>query len=111
MSERATESVGQSTAEEQFFKDEHPANRPAETGDPMGMTAESAPGDPELMLTILVEEYASLGMNADEIMRIFDDPFYGATANLKRLLGEDRIRTRINEVVQNCGALRVSVRS
>lgn len=109
MTEQATESTGRGVPEEQFSKEEHPANRPVEPGDPMAMTADSTPGDPELMLTILVEEYASIGMNAGQIIRLFDDPFYYATGNLKQLLGEDRVRTRINEIVQNCGTLQASV--
>ena len=111
MSEQVTESTGSGAPEEPFPTEEHPAHRPIEAGDPMTMTGDATPGDPELMLTILVEEYVSLGMKSDEIMRLFDDPFYGATANLKRLLGADRVRTRINEIVRDCGTLQVSVRT
>ncbi|MDP6490396.1 MAG: hypothetical protein QGH42_08580 [Kiritimatiellia bacterium] len=109
MSEQTTEPVGPGTAEQAFQNEEHPANRPVEAGDPMGMTADSAPGDPELMLTILVEEFAMLGKSHDEIMQLFDDPFYSATAGLKQLLGADRVRARVNAILERCGTLRVSV--
>lgn len=108
MSGPATESGGGATGE-QFANEKHPANRPIESGDPMGMTGDSVVGDPELMLTILIEEYACIGMSAEDIARLFDDQFYGAPSHLKRMLGENRIRVRIDEVVQKCGTLQTSV--
>jgi hypothetical protein len=61
------------------------------------------------MLTILVEEFAAIGMDVDEVMGLFRDPFYSATAGLLKLLGEERICVRVNQILEHCGSAQVSV--
>jgi hypothetical protein len=90
-----------------FLEREHPGNRPAEPADPMETTAARVDGDPLIMLDCLIEEYAHQGASKREILDLFDQPFYQATHGLKRLLGEDAIRRRVESVLVRCGVFRV----
>ncbi len=89
-----------------MHESEHPKNSPVEPEDPMMLKAEPVSGDPEVMLACIVEEYARMGWGADEIMELFDKPFFRATNGLKALFGEDEIRKRIESTLRQCGVLR-----
>ena len=80
--------------------------RPIEDSDPMLLTAEPVDGDPELMLTSLIEEFARQGFDADHIMKLFGSPFFQATWGLRQLLGEQGVRTRIEATLARCGVMR-----
>jgi hypothetical protein len=84
----------------------HPKNRPIEDADPMLLTAEPVDGDPELMLTSLVEEFARQGLGADHIMKLFESPYFQATWGLRQLFGEEGVRTRIEATLARCGVMR-----
>ena len=47
----------------------HPATREVLPDDPMEMHGFEVPGDPNLMLRLLVEEYARMGWGAEEILQ------------------------------------------
>jgi hypothetical protein len=85
----------------------HPATREMLPEDPMEMQAFEIPGDPMLMLRLLVEEFARMGTSADEIMRLARDPFYQSFHNLWQLYGEDDLRRRVAETIARCGVTRV----
>ena len=65
------------------------------------------PGDPDLMLRLLVEEYARIGWGVDDIMRLARDPNYTAFYGLWRLYGEEELRRRVAEILARCGVIRV----
>jgi hypothetical protein len=81
----------------------HPANRPVEPEDPMTLHATAGPGDPEIMLQCLAQEYAWMGWNAGQILQLFRDPFYPALNDLLRRYGEDGIRERLVGVLDSMG--------
>lgn len=86
----------------------HPATREIVPDDPLELTGYEIPGDPELMLRLLVEEYARFGFGTDQIMQLARDPFYQGFHGLLRLHGEGELRRRVSEHVGRCGVRRVT---
>ena len=65
-------------------------------------------GDPELMCTCVIEEYARMGMDEAEILKLFRDPTYRIhTMYLER--GETLARSLIRETLARSGRMRLSV--
>jgi len=67
-------------------------------------------GDPELMLCMIVEEYARMGYDCDALMELARNPFYQAVHGLWQLLGEEQLRCRVSRILSRCGVLRTSWR-
>jgi hypothetical protein len=88
----------------------HPASRELLPDDPMEMTGFQVPGDSDLMLRILVEEYARAGWGTDSLMELARDPNYRAFHGFLRTMGENALLARIREIMARCGTMRVSVR-
>jgi hypothetical protein len=88
----------------------HPASREILPEDPLEMTAFEVPGNRELMLRLLVEEYARVGWDANAIMQMSRDPNYTAFYGLRQSLGEDGLRRRVSEIVARCGVIRTSAK-
>ena len=82
---------------------DHPKERPAEPADPFQMMAGGVEGDPLLMLDCVVEEYARMGANEEQILRLFDDPEFLATHGLRGLLGVQATHDRVREVLSRFG--------
>ena len=88
----------------------HGRDKQWEADDPLALVMSPVPGgDPELMATCLIEEYARLGMNAEEILSLFRQPAYRTHA-LFQARGEAWIRRLIGDVLARCGQLRISVK-
>ena len=66
------------------------------------------PGDTELMLRVVVEEYARMGCDFESIMDIVRDPFYQAAHGLLQLYGEDVLRQWVIEILGRCGIMRTT---
>jgi hypothetical protein len=88
----------------------HPATREVLPEDPMELHAFEVPGDTDLMLRLLVEEYARIGCSSDDIMRLARDPNYTVFYGLARLLGEAPLRRRVQEILSRCGVMRVKAK-
>jgi hypothetical protein len=88
----------------------HPASRGILPDDPMEMCAFQVPGDNQLMLRLLVEEYARIGWGADDIMRLAHDPNYTAFYGMWRSLGESELRRRVTQIIARCGIMRVTAK-
>lgn len=87
----------------------HPASREMLPDDPLEMYACEVAGDPNLMLRMLVEEYARIGWGADAIMQLVDDPDYQAFFGLRQLYGEEEVRRRVGDALSRCGVIRVKI--
>lgn len=88
---------------------EHGRDKEPEPGDPAELVMTPVPGgEPELMATCLVEEYARLGMGEEEIFELFRRPIYQLHA-LYRERGEAWVRDLIRKVLAGTGRLRVSL--
>ncbi len=72
-------------------------------GDPLEMGVEMVEGDPSVMLTCLIEEYARMGWDAGRIARIFDNPFFLASHGLAERFGRDAIHASIEQTLRRCG--------
>jgi hypothetical protein len=87
----------------------HPASREILPDDPLEMQAHEMPGDQELMIRMLVEEYARLGWGVEDLMRLSRDPNYFAFNTLYHQLGEEALRRRFEQVIARCGVMRVTM--
>ena len=87
----------------------HPASREMLEDDPLSLHGFEVEGDVELMLRMLVEEYARMGFSADDILRLALDPFYVAFHGLVRHFGEEGLRSRVETVLRRVGVTRVRV--
>lgn len=86
----------------------HPASREILPDDPMEMHGFEVPGDAALMLRMLVEEYARIGLDLNDMMRLARDPNYTAFYGLLQTHGETELRRRIAEILARCGVIRVT---
>lgn len=89
-----------------FVPKVHPATRPVEPEDPMNLFAVEVPGDPELMLRLLVEEYARMGWGFEALVDLFRDPFYVAAHGLWLHFGEEELRRRLAAMLGRVGVVR-----
>lgn len=87
----------------------HPASREMLPDDPLDLQAFEVPGDAELMLRLLAEEYARLGMGTPEILGLARDPFYVALHGLWQCFGEKGLRERVTAVLSRVGVSRVRI--
>jgi hypothetical protein len=93
-------------ASERYVPKVHPVTRPVEPDDPMSLHATPAPGDPEVMLRCLVQEYAWMGWGGEQILALFRDPCYPALHGLFHLYGEDGLRERLAALLGQIGVFR-----
>lgn len=90
-----------------FVPKVHPATREVEADDPMELIAEAPPGDPDVMLTCVVQEFAGLGLDADEVFGMFHSPEYPALNQLLAQFGPAEVYRRIDELLSRSGVFRV----
>lgn len=84
-------------------------NKGADADDPLDLIMTQVPsGNPEVMATCLVEEYARMGMEAEEILALFRQPIYQTHA-LYRERGEAWVRDLIRKVLSRSGRMRISI--
>ncbi len=84
----------------------HPASREILPDDPMELQRIEVSGDPDVMFRLLVEEYASMGWDAESIIGLARDPFYQAFHRLHARYGEDELRQRIQKILSRVGVAR-----
>jgi hypothetical protein len=97
------------TPSARFVPKVHPASRAVEAEDPYMLNATAVPGgDPEVMLECLVQEYAWMGWDAEQVLGLFRDPLYPALNALLHHYGEDGVRHRVEGVLDRMGVFRVS---
>lgn len=95
------------TANDSIGPKVHPAAREILPDDPLDLHGIEIPGDSDLMLRLLVEEYARMGWGLEAIMGLARDPFYQGFYGLWRLYGEEELRRRIGAVLSRVGVTRV----
>lgn len=89
-----------------FVPKVHPASREVHPEDPMSIHATAVPGDPELMLRAVVQEFGGMGWDFDQILSLFHDPFYPVLQGLGQALGDAEIRRRIAAILETYGVYR-----
>ncbi|HXG09487.1 MAG TPA: hypothetical protein VNK04_06830 [Gemmataceae bacterium] len=85
----------------------HPLTRDVAPEDPMELVATPVPGDPDVMLQCLVQEFAWMGWNADQLLGLFRSPAYPVLNQLREYYGDDVIRQRIHTLLGRSGVFRV----
>ncbi len=83
----------------------HPLSRTVESEDPMELMATPAPGDPDVMLESIVQEFAWMGWNAEQLLELFHSPMYPVLNQLREHYGDDVIREKVEAVVGRAGVL------
>ena len=86
----------------------HPATREILPDDPLQMHGIEVPGDADLMLRLLVEEYARIGWGGEQIMQLARDDKRKRDRELQKLYGEQRMVRRVSEILSRCGVIRVN---
>ena len=88
----------------------HPATRAVEPDDPMNLHGVEVDGDPEIMLRMLVEEYARMGFGLDELLDLCRQPFYVGMHGLLQFYGEEELTQRLRGILARCGVFSVATR-
>ena len=88
----------------------HPASREVLPEDPMNLHAFEVPGDPELMMRLLVEDYARMGCGTEAIMSLACNPNYQVFHGLLKMFGEDNLRLRVQQILTRTGVMRVTTK-
>ncbi|HUE69816.1 MAG TPA: hypothetical protein VMP01_02910 [Pirellulaceae bacterium] len=88
----------------------HPATRGIEPEDPLNLHAVEVDGDPQIMLQMLVEDYARMGFGLEELMNLCRQPFYVGLHGLWLRYGEEALRQRLSGILSRCGVFRTVVR-
>jgi len=88
---------------------EHPKDRPMKAEDPLQLNALELDGDPDVLLTCLVEEFARMGWDADMILRTFSQEEYQGPSRLLRALGPEGARRRIEAIIARCGVWKMRI--
>jgi hypothetical protein len=86
----------------------HPATRAVEPDDPYSLHATAVAGDPEVMLTCLIQEYAWMGWDLESILSLTGDPSYPLLHGLSLAYGPDEFRRRVAEILAKAGVFRYS---
>jgi hypothetical protein len=83
----------------------HPLVREATEEDPLTLMADPVAGDPQLMFDCLLQEFAWLGYNAEQLVALFLNPDYPVLQQLHAHFGDEVIRQRVNDLVTQLGVL------
>lgn len=86
----------------------HPATREMLPDDPLNLHAVQVPGDPAVMLQVLVEEFARMGWNLENIRELAGNPFYQAVHGLWQHYGDEEFCRRVGEILSRCGVMRTT---
>lgn len=88
----------------------HPATRAVEPEDPLNLHGVEVDGDPEIMLRMLVEDYARMGCGLDDLLNLCQQPFYVGFHGLLQFYGEAELTRRISGILSRCGVFHVVTR-
>jgi hypothetical protein len=95
-----------SHAEDRWVPKVHPLDRPAENEDPLELKAELVPGDPDVMLDCILQEFAWMGWNSEQLLSLFHHPGYPVLGQLREFFGDDEVQRRVNTLAAQWGVLR-----
>lgn len=84
----------------------HPLSRDAEAEDPMELLANPVQGDPEVMLHCILEEFAWMGMDAEQLIGLFRDPNYPVLNQLLEHFGDTEVHAQVQSLLGRVGVVR-----
>jgi hypothetical protein len=85
------------------------STKPPEPDDPMQIRAEWMTGDQRVMLECLIEEFAHMGWDENQIAQMFENPFFLAAHGLRKRFGRKAVRKCIRQTLQRCGVFRCAI--
>ena len=89
-----------------------PYDKP-EADDPHAIVGVGLPGGPEAAIEMaytFAEEFVRLGHSEEEVISLFQNPFYRGVYDASRTLGEEEIRRIVRECTSVWGRIRWVVR-
>ena len=84
----------------------HPMSRDVGADDPFEVNAEMVVGDPDLMMECILQEFALMGMTAEELISLFHNPGYPVLCELRGFLGDEAVRNRVQALIGRWGVMR-----
>ena len=75
--------------------------------DPLELACGTVAGDPAFLARCIIEEFASLGYDGQDLFVLFREPSYPMLNAVLAEEGEARVRGLIDEVLAQCGRLKV----
>lgn len=84
----------------------HPLERDASDEDPFELHAEPVAGDPAVMLECMLQEFAWMGWDREELLALFHHPGYPVLCQLREHFGEDEVRRQVDSLLGRWGTLR-----
>jgi hypothetical protein len=97
-------------ANERLVPKVHPVTRAVEAEDPMELIATPATGDATVMLECIVQEFAFMGCDEEQLMGLFRGSDYPVLAGLRAAFGEDEIRRQLRVILDRQGVFHVRER-
>jgi hypothetical protein len=85
----------------------HPLAREVAPEDPMELIANPVRGDPAVMLESVVQEYAWMGWDAEQLLGLFRSPFYPMLNQLWEHFGEEHVRRVVEAAAGRSGLFSV----
>jgi hypothetical protein len=85
----------------------HPLARAVEPEDPLEIVATPVQGDPDVMLQCLVQAFAWMGWDCEQLLELFHNPYYPVLNQLLAYYGEEAVRQRVQALVGRSGVFRV----
>lgn len=83
----------------------HPLTRDVELEDPLELIATPVQGDPDVMVECIVQEFAWMGWDTEQLMNLFTSPAYPVLNQLLAYYGEAEIRRRIEAFLGRVGGV------
>ena len=77
-----------------------------EIDDPMELQGVQCDGDPDYMIECVTEEYMRMGWPPEQILPLFESPFYPLLHQLMQARGVEAIRRSIEGVAARSGVFR-----
>ncbi len=87
----------------------HPLSRPMAEEDPLELHGVLVDGDPVEMVRCVMEEFAAMGWQRPQLLRLFRDPEYPGLVQVARSLGWSTIEAIADDVTRRYGAFRIRV--
>jgi hypothetical protein len=81
-----------------------------DTDDPMELAAMEVDGDPDVMAACIVDEFVRMGLGDEELLRMFERPFFAGAHAVYRARGAAHVQRLIAEARARWGQPRFTVR-
>ena len=79
----------------------------ADPDDPLELVYKTIPGDPVFLARCIIEEFASIGYDAEDLFTLFREPVYPVLNGILAAEGEARVRGLVGQVLTQHGRLKV----